>query len=226
MRPRAAIRHPDHLRFLQMTVLHSSFPVLSSSNHLRFPAVRQIEKAVRHRPPNLKRPTRKPSSESAAARMRSTGVWSKPLTPARMWCGSKAATRSSSGAARSGRSHLAARCALSRTQDRGTQARARQAWLRRSVRRHPTRRGGNARERTGVFAARGRGFMERARSAAGVLESLQCLAAAWRASSRPSDPALDRKRHLALHPAREHPDHSALPLACWQTVSLAGRSLV
>ncbi|MGY3464295.1 3'-phosphoadenosine 5'-phosphosulfate sulfotransferase (PAPS reductase)/FAD synthetase [Bradyrhizobium sp. LM6.11] len=37
-------------------------------------------------------------------------------------------------------------------------------------------------------------------------------------------PALDRVRHLGLHQAREHPDHSALSLAKRQALPLAGRS--
>ncbi len=47
--------------------------------------------------------------------------------------------------------------------------------------------------------------MGRARPAAGILGSLQRLGAAGRASARPPDPALDRGRHLGLHPARNIP---------------------
>ena len=51
-----------------------------------------------------------------------------------------------------------------------------------------------------VFSPRGtRRRMGRARPAAGILGSVQRLAAAGRAFAHPSDPALDRGRHLGLH---------------------------
>ena len=82
----------------------------------------------------------------------------------------------------------------------------------------PTR----AKER--VFSPRGtRRRLGRARPAAGVLGSVQCLAAARRASAHPSDPALDRGRHLGLHAARRHSDHPALSRARRQALSLARR---
>src|SRR5579863_9556874 len=62
-----------------------------------------------------------------------------------------------------------------------------------------------------------------ARSAAGVLGPVQRLAAARRSLAHSPDPALDRGRHLGLHPAREHPDHSALPRQRRQALSLARR---
>ena len=74
-----------------------------------------------------------------------------------------------------------------------------------------------------VLAARRRGTLGRARPAAGVLEPLQCVAAARGASSRASDPALDRKRHLAIHAARGHPHHPAVSVARRQALSLAWR---
>ena len=62
-----------------------------------------------------------------------------------------------------------------------------------------------------VFSPRGtRRRLGRARSAAGILGPVQRLAAAGRASAHPSDPALDRGRHLGLHQARKHSDHPAL----------------
>ncbi len=72
-------------------------------------------------------------------------------------------------------------------------------------RRHPPRRRGHPRQGTRVLAARRRRRMGRARPAAGILGSVQRLAATGRASARSSDPALDRGRHLGLHQAREHP---------------------
>src|SRR6516162_5767120 len=60
------------------------------------------------------------------------------------------------------------------------------------------------------LAARHRRRMGRARPASGILGSVQRLAAAGGASARASDPAMDRSRHLGLHQAREHSDHSAL----------------
>ena len=82
--------------------------------------------------------------------------------------------------------------------------------LRRPDRRHPPRRGSDPRQGARVLAARARRRLGRARSAAGVLGPVQRLAAARRASAHPSDPALDRGRHLGLHQAREHSDHPAL----------------
>ena len=95
--------------------------------------------------------------------------------------------------------------------------------LRRPDRRHSPRRGGDPRQGAGVLAARHRRRMGRARPAAGILGPVQRLAAAGRASAHPSDPALDRGRHLGLHPAREHPDHPALSGERRQALSLARR---
>ncbi len=76
-----------------------------------------------------------------------------------------------------------------------------------------------------VFSPRGaRGRLGRARSAAGILGPVQRLAAARRASAHPSDPALDRGRHLGLHAARKHPDHPALSRA--RTASATARSAI
>ena len=121
------------------------------------------------------------------------------------------------------RSDPAARRALGRAQDRRPQARARQARLRRTDRRHPPRRGSHPRQGARVLAARRRRRMGRARPAAGILGPVQRLAAAGRASAHPSDPALDRGRHLGLHPARKHPDHPAVSGAGRQALPLARR---
>ena len=76
-----------------------------------------------------------------------------------------------------------------------------------------------------VFSPRGtRRRMGRARPAAGILGPVQRLAAAGRAFAHSPDPALDRGRHLGLHQARKHPDHSALSGEGRQALSLAGRS--
>ncbi len=75
-----------------------------------------------------------------------------------------------------------------------------------------------------VFSPRGtEGRMGRARSAAGILGPVQRLAAAGRAFAHSPDPALDRGRHLGLHQARKHPDHSALSGEERQALSLARR---
>ena len=94
---------------------------------------------------------------------------------------------------------LAAGCTFRGAQDRRTEARACQIQVRRPDRRHPARRGADARQGTRVLAARARRRMGRARPAAGVLGSVQRLAAARRAPAHPSDPALDRAGHLDLH---------------------------
>src|SRR6266699_2690675 len=65
--------------------------------------------------------------------------------------------------------------------------------------------------------------MGRARSAAGILGSVQRLAAAGRTFAYSSDPALDRSRHLGLHQARKYPDHSALSRQRRQALSIARR---
>src|SRR6266566_4127189 len=65
--------------------------------------------------------------------------------------------------------------------------------------------------------------MGRARSAAGILGSVQRLAAAGRTFADSSDPALDRSRHLGLHQARKYPDHSALSRQRRQALSIARR---
>src|SRR5258708_5914849 len=65
--------------------------------------------------------------------------------------------------------------------------------------------------------------MGRTRSAAGILGSVQRLAAAGRAFAHSPHPALDRGRYLGLHPARKHPDHPALSRQGRQTLSLARR---
>jgi len=92
----------------------------------------------------------------------------------------------------------------------GAETSARQARLRRGLRRREARRGEIARQGTSLFVPLGAASMGPEDAASGALAPLQRSQAQRREHARLSAFQLDRARHLAIHLSREHTDRPAV----------------